>query len=102
MLDSEFADVWRRGLNDHSQLTETEALQFEYYFGQTINHWVSVRRARDQGMIPELTFSGWNAYYSAWVRQDALRRLWETTLRFNYAGDPGLQSYVDSVLEDEQ
>ena len=101
MLDSEFANLWYQGLSDHSQLTGPQKMQFDSYFGQSLNVWEFAFNAHQSEAMSDVTWNSWNDYYSSWIRQDTLSDLWKTSKRVDYSGAGGFLLYIDSVVQNE-
>jgi hypothetical protein len=100
LLDEDFAETYQLGLQDFSQLTNVQRLQFDEFFGQRLNIVEFAFYSRESGTFLEDNWVGWDAWLRSEIQRDALRNLWQASKREVYG--PEFRTYVDSILSETQ
>ena len=96
LKDKDFAEVYVAAINNYSELTEVQILQFDEFFGQRLNIWEFAFDAHKIGMIPENTWEAWDYYFRTEFSKSSFTTMWAESKRNDYYGE--FKIYVDSAL----
>ena len=95
LWDPAFAKVYDDGLRDYSGLEGPQKRQFDQYIGQRINVWEYAFAARDRGVMSEEFWQAWDRYFTAEIRQRAIREVWAAR---KHGYSESFQIHVDAVV----
>lgn len=95
--DPEFAEAYLKSWDNIGELSAVQQLQVGSYVAGKINSWEFAFLTRENGMMEDAIWDGWDGHFQTVVLQPAGRRFW-TNERQHFS--PTFRAHVDSVVAD--
>ncbi len=93
--DPEFAATFENAMEDASELSPVQLLQYHIFLADKFNAWEFAFLTHDNGMMEDNIWEGWDAHYRSLLERPGGRRYWTQSKQ---GFSPAFGSYLDSIL----
>lgn len=95
LRDQHFAATYVEGLRHYDTLPPADKEQFDRYVGHGLNIWEFAYYSTDAGTMDRETWEAWDRFFSAQMRHDSWRTVWQ---RIHDFYGQRFQRHVDAQL----
>lgn len=96
--DPQFAAAYEAALTEGAQLTPAQQRQINTFSADTFNAWEFAFITRNNHMMDEEIWRGWDGFYRSELRRRPHQQFWSSA-RNNFS--PAFSTYVEGILSGE-